>query len=194
MLSLRKVYWKQIDARNVFELSLYTTCLTGTVKEKNLTGTPILGYILPGTQVNFYWDKIFSKNNWLGQKIGSKVDWDTILSRKIECDNNLSEIFGWDKMLYEIRLGRNFAWKVTRTISVENYQDILAHLRVTGIIFSKKYNRDRRKTWLGSFGPPKCHWDKIFPHFFQWDSKKVSKFPLGQRMWHMRPFLWDRVF
>ena len=79
--------------------TMITTCLTGTVKEKNLTGTPILGYVLPGTQVNFYWDKIFSKNNWLGQKIGSKVDWDTILSRKIECDNNLSEIFGWDKML-----------------------------------------------------------------------------------------------
>ena len=105
------------------------------MKEKNLTGTPILGYILPGTQVNFYWDKIFSKNNWLGQKIGSKVDWDTILSRKIECDNNLSEIFGWDKMLYEKRQGRNFSWKVTQTICVEIEKDILVYLKITGIIF-----------------------------------------------------------
>ena len=121
------------------------------MKEKNLTGTPILGYILPGTQANFYWDKVFCKNNWLGQKIGSKVDWDNILSRKIECDNDLSEIFGWDKMLYEIRLGRNFAWKVTRTISVENYEDILAHLRVTGIILFKKVQLGQEKNLTGIF-------------------------------------------
>ena len=37
------------------------------------------------------------------------MDWDTILSKKIECDDNSSEIFGQDKMLCEIRLGRNFA-------------------------------------------------------------------------------------
>ena len=121
------------------------------MKEKNFTGTPISGYILTGTQVNFYWDKILSNNNRLGQKVGSKVDWDTIFSRKIDWDNNLSEIFGWDKMLYKKRQGRNFSWKVTQTICVEIEKDILVYLKVTGIIFLKKIQPGPEKNFTGIF-------------------------------------------
>ena len=69
--------------------------LIGTVKERIFTGTPISGYILPGTQVNFYWEKTLRKKNWLEQKFGSKVDWDTILRRKI----------GWNKILWRKTTG-----------------------------------------------------------------------------------------
>ena len=92
----------------IFNLRIYcailTTCLTGTVKEKNLTGTPILGYILPGTRFLariIDWDKKLAlrltgtlfwveKSNvtivWVkysaGTKCCTKLDWDAILLEK----------------------------------------------------------------------------------------------------------------